>query len=124
MLIVLAVHFLVLNATQYPVTTSNLPLRNRRCSAFDYSSRSYYFLGTQDSDYQPLQRKGLFFLFQMPYSMLSSPFKECWIGLLVLTRYSNGTIPPNVKLLKDTRGTQHKITTFERMLSVDRILEG
>lgn len=92
-------------------------LENRRCSAFEYSSRRHYFLGTQDSDDQPLQRKGHSFLFQMPYSTAPSLSQMTLCLIISTTRYSNSTIPQNVKLLRATRGTQHKITTFEKMLS-------
>lgn len=102
--------FLVLNATQCSTRTSNSLLKTEDVLPLNNSSRRCYVLGTQDSDYQPLQRKGHSFFFQTPYSTLPSPFKW-W---LVLTRYSNSTVPPNVKLWKDTRGTQHKITTFEK----------
>lgn len=95
---------------------------NRRCSVFDYSRR-YYFWGTRDSNYQPRQRKGQSSPFQMPSSMAPSLFQILQRLIFSTTRYSNSTILQNVKLLKGTRGTQHKITTFEKCFPVDLILE-
>lgn len=59
----------------------------------------------------------------MSSSMVPLSFQMMLYLIISTTRYSTSTNPQNVKLLKDTRGAQHYITTSEKLLPIDLILE-
>ena len=123
LIVLLAVAFLVFNATQYSITTSNLPLITEDVLSLNTPLEGIIFLILKTLLTNHSKEKDSPSSPQCPTQCSLVLSNNAGIGLLVLTRYSNGTIPLDVKLLKYTRGTQHKIATSKKMLSTDRILE-
>jgi len=123
LIIFLAVAFLVFNAPQYSITNSNLPLITEEVPPLNTPLEGIIFLILKTLLTNHSKEKDIPSSPKCPTQCSIVLSNNAGIGLLVLTRYSNGTILLDVKLLKYTRGTQHKIATSEKMLSVDRILE-
>lgn len=123
LIIFLAVAFLVFSATQYSITTSNLSLIIEDVLPLNTPLEGIISLILKTLLTNHSKEKDIPSSPKCPTQCSLVLSNNAGIGLLVLTRYSNGTILLDVKLLKYTGGTQHKIPTSEKMLSVDQILE-